>query len=250
LTFYGEFTAMDFRTSRGNVCELLRIEHCYGYPLSGQFVRIDRCYDVPRLLNLHVNPSNRRHMDGGTNRAMIDSVVDRGTFAYEIDHTDNAQAMDLFTFGTYGGAYLGPATYGQLTNFNFDCVTIGIHKLGDNDKNRNWQIAQGSVIANTGRTIEQIHPYVIEGRGHTAMSNVEAFSGGNGALTDKGISYDFLKVQGNDPLTVSLFGCRMQAYAADEPFQIDNPEATVQAVACFDQKHRQLMNFTREPKTG
>jgi hypothetical protein len=30
--------------------------------------------------------------------------------------------MDVFTFGTYGGIYLGPATYGQLTNFNFDCV--------------------------------------------------------------------------------------------------------------------------------
>ena len=53
--------------------------------------------------------------------------------------------MDLFTFGNYGGIILGSASYGQLTNFNFDCVEIGIHKLGDNTKNRNWMIAQGSI---------------------------------------------------------------------------------------------------------
>src|ERR1043165_2074956 len=58
--------------------------------------------------------------------------------------------MDLFTFGVYGGVYLGPVTYGQLSSFNLDCVTVGIHKLGDGTFNRNWQIAQGSIIANTG----------------------------------------------------------------------------------------------------
>jgi hypothetical protein len=247
LSFFGEFTAMDFRTPPDNVCELVRIEHCFGYPLSGRFVMIDRCYDIPRLLHTHVNPANRRHIDGGYSQAIIDSVIDRGTFAYEINHTDNAQAVDVFTFGTYGGAYLGPATYGQMTNFNFDCVTIGIHKLGDNDKNRNWQIAQGSVIANTGETIEQIHPFVIEGRGHTALTNVEAFSGGNPALTNKGTSYDFLTVRGDEPLTVSLFGCRMQEYTAEEPFHIENDKATVQAVACWDQKHEQPVNFTHQP---
>ena len=34
--------------------------------------------------------------------------------------------MDIFTFGTGGGIRLGAATYGQLTNFNFDCVTVGV----------------------------------------------------------------------------------------------------------------------------
>ena len=77
--------------------------------------------------------------------------------------------------------YLGPATYGQLSNFNLDCVTVGIHKLGDGTFNRNWQIAQGSIIANTGPKLEDIHPIIIEGQGHTALANVEAFSGGNPA---------------------------------------------------------------------
>ncbi|KAA6342510.1 hypothetical protein EZS27_009753 [termite gut metagenome] len=48
-----------------------------------------------------------------------------------------------------------------------------------NTFNRNWQIAQGSIIANTGETIENIHSVIIEGEGHTSLSNIEAFSGSN-----------------------------------------------------------------------
>lgn len=234
LTFFGEFTAMDFRATRGNSCEQILIEHCYGYPLSGQFVLIDYCYDIPRILHCHINPANRRFIDGGYSRAVIDSVVARGTFAYWIDHTDNAQVIDVFTFGTFGGIRLGPASYGQMTNFNFDCVTIGIHKLGDSTFNRNWQIAQGSIIANTGPRVEDVHPIIVEGKGHTALSNVEAFSGGNGALTTLNESHDFLLVRGKDKLTISLFGCRMRNYRAAQPFSIENEAAIVQAVACID----------------
>ncbi len=75
---------------------------------------------------------------------------------------------------------------GQLTNFNLDCVAVGLYKGGSNTKNRNWQIAQGSIIANAGTTLDEIHPIIIEGKGHTAITNVEAFSGGNGALTNTG----------------------------------------------------------------
>ncbi|MBC8870492.1 MAG: hypothetical protein H8E44_13805 [Planctomycetes bacterium] len=236
LTFFGEFTAMDFRATRRASCEQVLIEHCYGYPLSGQFILIDYCYDIPRILHCHVNPANRRFIDGGYSRSVIDSVVARKTFAYWIDHTDNAQIIDAFTFGTYGGIWLGGATYGQMTNFNFDCVTVGIHKLGDSTFNRNWQIAQGSIIANTGEEIEDIHPIIIEGQGHTAMSNVEAFSGPNGALTTLNQSQDFLLIRGERKLTVSMFGCRMRNYAADTPITIQNAAAIVQAVGCIDKE--------------
>ncbi len=234
LTFFGEFTAMDFRTSRRVCCEQVMVEHCYGYPLSGQFVLIDYCYDIPRLLHCHINPANRRFIDGGYSRAVVDSVVARKTFAYWLDHTDNAQIIDVFTFGTYGGIRLGPATYGQMTNFNFDCVTVGIHKLGDSTKNRNWMIAQGSIIANTGPRVADVHPIIIEGQGHSALMNVEAFSGGNAALTTLDRSQDFLLVRGDQKLTISLFGCRMRNYVADAPISVENPHAVVQAVACID----------------
>lgn len=246
LTFFGEYIAMDFNAARRHPCEQILFEHCYGYPLSGEFIRIDYCYDIPRILHCHVNPANQRFIKGGYSRSVIDSVVAGKTFTYAINHTDNAQMIDLFTFGVYGGIYLGPATYGQLSNFNLDCVVVGIHKLGDGTFNRNWQIAQGSIIANTGGELEEIHPIIIEGQGHTAIVNVEAFSGGNGALTTIGKSQDFLLVRGTQKLTVSLTGCRMRNYVAASPITCLNTNALIQAFACIDQ-HERAFNYRSEP---
>src|SRR5690606_15361687 len=153
--------------------------------------------DIPRVLHCHVNPANMRLFGGHFSREVIDATVAKGTFAYWIDHTDNAVLMDLFTFATYGGVYMGSATYGQLTNFNLDCVTVGVHKLGDSKFNRNWQLAQGSIIANIGKSVEEVHPIIIEGQGHTSMMNVESFSGPNGAVTAIGMSNDFLLIRGS-----------------------------------------------------
>lgn len=238
LTFYGEYLAMDFRASRQRPCEQILVEHCYGYPLGGEFFRVDYCYDIPRVLHCHVNPANRRFIDGGYSREVIDAVVAKGTFTFAVDHTDNAVLMDLFTFGAYGGVWLGPATYGQLTSFNLDCVTVGIHKVGDGIFNRNWQVAQGSIIANTGARVEEVHPIIIEGQGHTAISQVEAFSGPNAALSTLNRSQDFLLIRGDRLLTVSLQGCRMRDYVADNPITIENPHARVRAVACVDKEQR------------
>jgi hypothetical protein len=241
LTFYGEYLAMDFNATKRFPCELMTFEHCYGYPLSGQFIRIDYCYDVPRILHCHINPSVQRFIRGGFSRNVVDAVIAKKTFAYEINHTDNAQLMDLFTFGTYGGILLGDETYGQLTNFNFDCVSIGIYKKGANTKNRNWQIAQGSIIANCGSSVQDVHPIIIEGQGHTAITNVEAFSGGNGALTTvpENQSWDYMLVRGDQKLTISLFGSRMRNYASDHPFTIENKQAVIQAVACIDKDEKE-----------
>lgn len=238
LTFYGEYFAMDFCAPQGGASEQILVEHCYGYPLGGQFVAIDRCYDIPRILHCHVNPSNARLFGRTFSPRTVDAVVARGKFAYWIERTDNAQLIDVFTFGSYGGIYLGTHTYGQLTNFNLDCVTIGIHKLGEHNKNRNWQISQGSIIANVapGGDATAVHPIVVEGQGHTALANVEAFSGGNPALTNCGASHDFILVRGEGNLTVSMTGCRMQGYTAPNPITILNPNARLRAVACVDGK--------------
>jgi len=247
LTFFGEYIAMDFNAVAGVPCEQILFEHCYGYPLSGEFIRVDHCYDIPRILHCHVNPANQRLIQSGYSPAVIDAVVASKTFTYAINHTDNAVLMDVFTFGAYGGAYLGPQTYGQLTSFNFDCVTIGIHKLGEGTINRNWQIAQGSIIANTGPALRDIHPFVIEGEGHTAISNVEAFSGRNGALTTIGKSMDFMLVRGNKKLTISMSGCRMRNYVSEEPITVLNKLAVIQAVVCID-KNEQPFGFSNDRK--
>ena len=245
LTFYGEYLAFDFNATRGLACELMTFEHCYGYPLSGEFIRMDYVYDVPRILHCHVNPAIQRFIGGQYSREVVDAVIAKKTYAYTINHTHNAQLIDLFTFGTYGGILLDEATYGQLTNFNFDCVAVGILKRGNSTKNRNWQIAQGSIIANTGEDVENIHPIIIEGQGHTALSNVEAFSGGNGALTTvpENMSWDYLLVRGEEKLTVSIWGSRMRNYVSDSPITIENKNAVIQVVACID-KDENLYNKT------
>ncbi|WP_319589326.1 hypothetical protein [uncultured Draconibacterium sp.] len=245
LTFYGEYLAFDFNATRENPCELMTFEHCYGYPLSGEFIRMDYCYDVPRVLHCHVNPAAQRYIGGQVSSAVVDAVIAKKTYAYTINHTDNAQIIDLFTFGTYGGIHLAGESYGQLTNFNFDCVAVGILKQGNNTKNRNWQIAQGSIIANTGEKVENIHPIIIEGKGHTSLSNVEAFSGGNGALTTvkENSSWDYMLVRGDSKLTVSLWGARMRNYISDLPITVENEEAIIYVVGCFD-KEEKLYNKT------
>ena len=245
LTFYGEYLAFDFNASRENPCELMTFEHCYGYPLSGEFIRMDYCYDVPRILHCHVNPAAQRYIGGQFSKAVVDAVIAKKTYAYTINHTDNAQIIDLFTFGTYGGILLDAESYGQLTNFNFDCVAVGILKRGNNTKNRNWQIAQGSIIANTGEKVENIHPIIIEGQGHTSLSNIEAFSGGNGALTTvpENQSWDFLLVRGDKKLTVSIWGSRMRNYVSDSPVTIENENAVIYFSGCFD-KDENLYNKT------
>ena len=244
LTFYGEYLAIDFAAPKGIISELLTVEHCFGYPLSGVFIRIDYCYDIPRILHCHVNPAIRREFMGDNSKAIIDAVIAKKTFAYSINHTDNAQLIDVFTFGTYGGVELGEESYGQLTNFNFDCVTVGIHKKGNNTFNRNWQIAQGSIIANAGEKIEDIHPIIIEGVGHTSLSNVEAFSGNNPALTNHGVSYDFMTVKGNDKCTISMFGCRMRNYTSDKPLTILNKKAIIQVYGCID-KNEEIFEYKK-----
>lgn len=242
LTFFGEYTAMDFCASPQHPCEQILFEHCYGYPLSGEFIRIDYCYDIPRILHCHVNPSNMRQFGRSFSRSVIDSVIAKPSFSYSIDHTDNAQMIDVFTFGVHGGILLGEHSYGQLTNFNLDCVSIGIHKKGGSTFNRNWQIAQGSIIANVKGCAEGIHPIIIEGQGHTAISNVEAFSGDNGALTADGYSNDFLLVRGDKKLTITLYGCRMRNYQSDNPLTIENPAALIEALGCID-KNEEFFTF-------
>jgi len=234
LTFYGEYLAMDFNADAKNICESMIFEHCYGYPLSGEFIRIDYCYDIPRILHCHVNPANQRFIGGGYSRDVIDAVVAKKTFTYSINHTDNAQLMDVFTFGSYGGIRLGEQSYGQLTNFNLDCVVIGILKEGANTFNRNWQIAQGSIIANAGTDVDIIHPIVIKGEGHTAITNVEAFSGNNPALTNVAKSYDFMLIEGDKKLTISMVGCRMRDYISPTPITINNKKAIIHAIGCID----------------
>ena len=247
LTFYGATFPMDFQAQQGHPCEQILFEHCYGYPMSGRFIAIDYCYDIPRILHCHVNPAVMREFRGDYPAAMNDRVINQQTYAYWINHTDNAQVMDVFTFGTYGGIFLGPATYGQMTNFNFDCVCNGVFKDGNTPFNRIWEVAQGSIIANVSpdKKVENIHPFIVQGQGQISITNVDAFSGNNGAITNQGQSYDFLKVQGDTWVIITAVNCRMRNYQSASPITIANSQAQISFLNCSD-KGGYLYSFVRD----
>ena len=98
------------------------------------------------------------------------------------------------------------------------------------------------------RRLEHSAKLIIEGQGHTAIANVEAFSGGNPTLTTLGKSQDFLLVRGDKKLTVTLTGCRMRNYAADSPLTVVNSQALIQAFVCLD-KHEEPFNLSPAPVT-
>jgi hypothetical protein len=54
-----------------------------------------------------------------------------------------------------------------------------------------------------------------------------------------------MTIQGDQTLTVSAVGCRMQGYVANDPFTILNPKAKVQVVACVD-KDQNIINWIKE----
>lgn len=234
LTFYGEYSAMDFEASGSFTSEQILFEDCYGYPLSGRFISIDGSEDSPRILHCHVNPANMREFGRSFNSDIIDAVVSKGTYTYSLKDVDNAVLMDLFTFGTYGGVCLGENTSGQMTSFNFDCVNRGICRIGAEGVSRSWLISQGSIIANVGESIEEVHSVILKGTGYTSLFGVELFSGSNGALSNLGAAYDFLYVDGDSPLTVAVTNCRMSGYTSADPFTIINPNAMIRAASCVD----------------
>jgi hypothetical protein len=84
LTFYGEYLAFDFNAKRKFACELMTFEHCYGYPLSGEFIRMDYCYDVPRILHCHVNPALQRFIGGQFSREVVDAVIAKKHLPFQL----------------------------------------------------------------------------------------------------------------------------------------------------------------------
>lgn len=243
LTFYGEYQAIDFVASEQFPCEQVLIEHCYGYSLSGEFIKIQHCSDVPRILHCHVNPYNMREFQKSFTKEMIEAVIEKKAFAFTLDFVNNAQVIDIFTYGVYGGINLGAYSYGQLSHFNFDCVSVGIYRNNwaeppknnkRNSKIYSWMISQGAIVANVGKSFPEIMPIILECGGHTSLSNIDCSSG---KTTDM-FSFDqcsgFLFVKGKDRMTVSVVGCHMRDInSVSGPIQVSNPNATVDATACF-----------------
>jgi len=238
LSFYGEYFAMDFEAKNGHRSSDLLFENCYGFPLSGKFIAVSGCNDAVRMLHCHINPANMREFGRSYSSSIINAVVDVHTFAYSVDDAKDASLLDIFTFGTYGGLKLGANSSGALTSFNLDCVAVGVYKLGDSATESNWEISQGSIIANCGAAVNYVHPFIVTGDGHTSITAVNAFSGANGALTTIGKSWDYLYVTGQGYPTITLTSCSMHNYESTKPVTIKNGQAKIRATACNDKNNK------------
>ena len=237
LTFYGETFAMDFRAdSPEHASSLLLFENCYGYPLSGQFIAIDHCSDVPRILHCHVNPANGREFHKEFSGTIENEVIAKDTYTYWLDHVEHVVAMDIFTILVYGGIYMGPESSGDLTSFNFDAVRIGIYKAGGDADVANWRVANGAIISMMGDDPAGNHPIYVNGKGNLAVQSVNSFAG-------HVLSNDYISVDGDEETTVSLVSCRMRNYLADNPITILDPRVSVHALACVDKLSNQFDFF-------
>ena len=138
---------------------------------------------------------------------------------------------------------------------HFNLITTGEEDLGP-AKAESFRPMDGEATPLPGRRtfprrlaldisspLEDIHPIIIQGQGHTALMNVEAFSGPNGALTTLNKSQDFILVRGDKKLTVTMSGCRMRNYVAELPITRENTNSIIHAAACID-KNEEPYNKT------
>ena len=94
-----------------------------------------------------------------------------------------------------------------------------------------------------------IHPFIVQGSGQISITNVDAFSARNGAITSQGVSYDFLKAQGNTWVIITAVNCRMRNYQSDSPITLANSEAQISFLNCSD-KGGYLYSFVHDTHAG
>lgn len=234
LTFCGEYETMNFKCDRSIPCEQILVENCRAYPVSGKFISIDCCYDIPRVLHCSVDPSVGGTFGRKYSKAMLEKVSSTKNFAYWFDNIDNLVLMDLKASCVYGGIYIGHSTYGQLTGFSFQAVRVGMERTGDAGKNRTWEIMQGSINANLGSYPEDIHPIILKGSGITFLTNISICSKPDYRLPSSLQPEECILIAGSEPLDVTLTNVAISGYMGEFPIVIDNANAKVRARSCID----------------
>ena len=91
-----------------------------------------------------------------------------------------------------------------------------------------------------------LHPLVVDGQGHTSLTNIELFAGNTPVVSSSSaqlddetliLSEEFLLVEGSKPLTVALLGCRMSTFRAENLLTIRNRTETISTHDCFQSTH-------------
>lgn len=113
------------------------LQHIWGQPLR-EGIRIGRCFDIGRILDVHFWPfwdhgADRIKQEPTVSTVFRDFIAQHG-FALVLFKSDMQIVHDFFAFGYYVGVHLGfqriddqlGACTGQFTNLNLDQCTNGI----------------------------------------------------------------------------------------------------------------------------
>jgi len=233
LSFYGEYTTMDFLSVSTRPCEQILIQNCYGFPLSGIFVQLNYCYDIPRVLHSHIHMNNQEAFGKTYGKSVLDKIANSNNYAYWFNNIDNLVLMDISTDCSCGGVYLGGNTYGQLTQFSFTNVQCGIWRTSNSSFNRTWLIADGVIAPNVASKVDDVHGMIIMGvKSFTSLVNVSTYAATTDRLTNLGTYKDFAYIGGSSKLTVAMTGCSMEGFAGSQPITVDNSSAQYRMTNC------------------
>lgn len=228
--FIGCWEAIDFSGSPTYPSQDLIIDACYGYPLSGRFLKISYCYDIARITRCHVNPGQGYPLQGFLTNGVpvsgqvIDHVISSGDPTFEIQNVDEF-FVDLacFVFGTRT-AFRIIDSYGTLSG-RADEVETGIYvTLNSGSIHKYVAIDKFNCIPGAGPTPGNRNAIVFDGSGgRLKISNCHAFCGTNAAVPSSSNTgtNSFLKVSGSGDQKVQLTNCSTSGFGWNFSKSID-----------------------------
>lgn len=231
INLVGCWIGVDFSNTIG--CQDIWIDTLYGYPFSGRLLKINNCFDVPRISRCHVNPSSGMNLyhDGSSTapnkNPAIEYVVENGEFSFQFSSFQQFSVSQCFVYGAAGGFYVEGNSWGSFNDCNVDCVTQGFYF-------KNIQLSSIQLAINTsmawmsaGNNINKRNFITIDNcPGFFSICNAHAATGSNPEIDSSSttIANSFLQIIGNAP-NVSLVNC---STVGDWNKAIDaNPSSTI-----------------------
>lgn len=174
----GASSFINLAGSTGN--QDIHIENVYGYTMLGRMVAIERCFDIPYVNRVHVNPgagkSYRTPAANGipASNQVIDYAITNASAeaTFLISSTDEFVLAQCFAFGVKT-AFQFTNSYGSCVQCNADMVETGFLVQPNTDR-KAVQLIGCSGIPSAGST--------------TANRNMIVFSGAGGSLIVQGLN--------------------------------------------------------------
>lgn len=223
-TFIGETMAMYFiGTGLGD----LEIDLCYGYSLSGRFICINNCFDIPRITRCHVNPGVGINFTPPVNGGglpfslqIVDYVATNpGVGAYWITNTDEFMISQCFVFGVETGLIIG-SSYGTAVQCQFDMVHTGVNVIIEAPQSFVNLIGVNVLLGSGDKTTRSAFKVNANAAGAVIMTNCGASNGTNAVVPSSADldSNAFLRVTGTSATRIHMTAPRLANYGNGAEF--------------------------------